>query len=98
MNRAVVPHAELPKKLNPVEAIVVSKVENASSMMQFVHLAVKKPKFLFNPVVINQFIAATAFNPEDPIKSIQATLWGGFFYLLLLKSKQVIAIPFSCAF
>ena len=75
-NLAVVRHAELPKKLSPAEDAVVI----VNFMMQFAHHAVNLPKFRFNPVVINPFIAAIASNPEDLTKTLKkATPQGGFF-------------------
>ena len=82
MNPAVALHAELQKKLNlAVVAAVVSKAEgNVNFMMQFALNAANRPKFLFNPVVINPFIAAIASNPEDLTKTLKkATPQGGFF-------------------
>jgi len=62
MSPVVVLHAVLPVK-RPAEVIAVTAARNVKCMMSPVQPVAKKPRFLFNPVVTNLYIAANATVP-----------------------------------
>lgn len=68
MSPVVVLNAVLPVK-QPAEVITVTVARNVKCMMSPVQPVEKKPRFLFNPVATNLYIAVNATAPAITGKS-----------------------------